>query len=407
MPYEFFIALRYLRAGRRNAVLSTITLISVLGIAVGVWALVVVLAFQTGMEQEIQSRILAATSHLNLLRENDAPFADTKSLITLAEGVAGVKAASATVYVEVLLSSPERSRAAVLKAVDLGARPEANEVHQTIIEGSVESLGRGDESGVILGRELAREMGVKVGEVINAISPEGRLTPAGLAPRQKTFLVTGIFESGLYDYDANWGYISMESASELLMVAEPAGVIQMKVDNIYRVKQIAAEVLARCGPGYKTTDWQQLNRSVFAALNLQRLGFFVGIALIILVASLNIITTLIMMVVEKTRDVAVLISMGATSRSVLLIFMVYGLVIGLVGMLLGGVSGVVTCSIANTYKLIHLDPKIYSISYVPFRIVTLDVLIVTVTTAAISFLATIYPAYRASKLIPVEGLRYE
>lgn len=405
MPYELFIALRYLRTGRKNAVLSTITLISVLGIAVGVWALVVVLAFQTGMEQEIQSRILAATSHLNLLRENDAPFSDTKSLIKLAEGVAGVKAASATVYVEVLLSSSERSRAAVLKAVDFEARPEANEVNQTIVEGSVESL-RG-ESGVVLGKELAKEMGVRIGETINAISPEGRLTPAGLAPRQKTFLVTGVFESGLYDYDANWGYISMESASELLMTSEPAAVIQMKVDNIYRVKQIATELLTRCGPGYKTTDWQQLNRSVFAALNLQRLGFFVGIALIILVASLNIITTLIMMVVEKTKDVAVLISMGATPKSVLLIFMIYGLVIGLVGMLLGGASGVVTCSIANTYKLIQLDPKVYSISYVPFRIVTLDVLIVTVTTTAISFLATIYPAYRASKLVPAEGLRYE
>jgi lipoprotein-releasing system permease protein len=242
---------------------------------------------------------------------------------------------------------------------------------------------------------------------VTAISPEGRLTPAGLAPRQKIFTVTGIFQSGLFEYDSNWAYISMEAAQELILNPEAAEVIQMKVDDIYKVKEIAAEVLSSVGPGYKTTDWQQLNQSVFAALNLQRLGFFVGIGLIILVASLNIITTLIMMVVEKNRDISILMSMGATGRSVLLIFMTQGLIIGILGMLIGGAAGAVTSWLANTYKLIQLDPRVYSISYVPFHMRPLDIFLVTAVAVAISFLATIYPAWKASRLVPVEGLRYE
>src|SRR5205814_9247830 len=191
------------------------------------------------------------------------------------------------------------------------------------------------------------------------------------------FTVTGIFQSGLFEYDSNWAYISMEAAQELILNPEAAEVIQMKVDDIYKVREIAAQVLASVGPGYKTTDWQQLNQSVFAALNLQRLGFFVGIGLIILVASPSIITTLIMMVVEKNRDIAILMSMGATGRSVLIIFMLQGLIMGIVGMLIGALAGALTSWIATTYHLLRLDPRIYSISYVPFHMRLLDVLLVT------------------------------
>ncbi|MBL8149816.1 MAG: ABC transporter permease [Blastocatellia bacterium] len=409
MPYELFIALRYLRAKRRQGVLSTITLISMLGISVGVWALVVVLAFQSGMESEIQTKILGGTAHLNLLKEDESSFNDAQSLVAKVEKVAGVRAAAATVYVEVLISGTDKSRAAILKAVDFTSRPEANEVFQTIVEGSVDALKRRQETeaGVVVGKELAAALGLKLGDVATVISPQGRLTPAGIAPRQKFFTVVGIFQSGLFDYDANWGYISMESAQELLLNPEAAGVIQMKVADIYRVKETSAAVLAVMGPGFKTTDWQQLNQSVFAALNLQRLGFFVGIGLIILVASLNIITTLIMMVVEKHRDIAILMGMGATRRSILIIFILQGVIIGFVGMAIGVVVGGMTCWTANTYKLIQLDPRIYSISYVPFQMRVSDLLIVALMSVIISFVATIYPARKASSLIPVEALRYE
>jgi lipoprotein-releasing system permease protein len=409
MSYEMFIAFRYLRAKRRQAVLSTITFISMLGISVGVWALVIVLAFQSGMEQELQTKILGGTAHLNLMREDETPISNPKELVERLEKLPRVKAAAPTIYVKSLLTSAGSSQPGILKAVDLNARPEANEVFQTIVKGSVDSLrptASGD-AGIILGIDLASSLGLKIGEAVTAISPEGRLTPAGLAPRQKIFTVTGIFQSGLFEYDSNWAYIAMDSAQELILNPEAAEVIQMKVDNIYQVKEISAGVLSAVGPGYKTTDWQQLNQSVFAALNLQRLGFFVGIGLIILVASLNIITTLIMMVVEKNRDISILMSMGATGRSVLFIFMMQGLIIGITGMLIGGAAGAVTSWVANTYKLIQLDPRIYSISYVPFQMRPLDLFLVTAIAVAISFLATIYPAWKASRLVPVEGLRYE
>jgi lipoprotein-releasing system permease protein len=380
-----------------------------LGIAVGVWALVIVLAFQSGMEQELQAKILAGTAHLNLLREDERPFSQPEILIARLEALPYIKAAAPTLYIQAMLGGGANPRGAILKAVDLTARPEANEVFQTLVEGSVKELQPVEDrdAGIILGCELADEVGLKVGDTATVISPEGRLTPAGLAPRQQIFIVVGIFKSGLFEYDANWAYISMDAAQKLLLNTEAAQTIQMKVDDIYRVKEIAANVLANLGPGYKTKDWQQLNQPVFAALNLQRLGFFMGIGLIILVASLNIITTLIMMVVEKSRDIAVLMSMGATSRSILMVFMLQGLVIGMAGMLIGGMAGLLTSWLANTYRLIQLDPRIYSIAYVPFQTRLWDVLLVMVMAVVISFLATIYPAWKASRLIPVEGLRYE
>lgn len=409
MGYEIFIALRYLRAKRRQAVLSLITIISAIGIVVGVWALVIVLAFQSGMEQDLQNKILGGTAHLNLLREDESAFSNPNEIVTKVEKVPGVKAAVATLYTGVYVNGKADSRGAIVKAVDLNGRKEANEIFQTITQGSIDGLkpNENGEQGIILGTDLATELGVKIGDPLTVISSEGRLTPGGLVPRQKVFNVIGIFKSGLYEYDSNWGYISLDSMKELVSNQQPTQVIQMKVDDIYKVKEIATNVLKAVGSGYKTKDWQQLNQPIFAALNLQRLGFLVGIGLIILVASLNIITTLIMMVVEKNRDIAILMSMGATRKSMLIIFMLQGLIIGIVGMTIGVLSGVLTSFLVDKYKLIQLDPRIYSISYVPFNTRLLDVLLVATIALAISFLATIYPAWKASQVVPVESLRYE
>jgi len=409
MRYEIFIALRYLRAKRRQSVLSFITAISAIGIMVGVWALVIVLAFQSGMEQDLQNKILGGTAHINLLKEDESAFSNPDELITRLEKIPSIKAAAATVYTGVYLSGTADSRGAIVKAVNLDARKEANEVFQTIIQGSVDKLKASEngEEGIILGIDLAIELGAKLNDTVTVISSEGRLTPGGLAPRQKVFTVVGIFKSGLYEYDSNWGYISLEAMRQMISNDQPTQVIQMKITDIYKVKEVATQVLAAVGPGYKTKDWQQLNQPVFAALNLQRLGFLVGIGLIILVASLNIITTLTMMVVEKSRDIAILMSMGATRQSILVIFILQGLIIGIVGMVIGTISGVLTSFFANKYQLIQLDPKIYSISYVPFNTRLLDVLLVATIAVAISLLATIYPAWKASQLVPVEGLRYE
>ena len=288
---------------------------------VGVWALIIVLSFQSGMEQDLQNKILGGTAHLNLLREDESAFNNPDELIDKVVKVSGVKAAAATLYTGVYLNGAIDSRGAIVKAVDLMAKNEANEIFQTITQGSIDGLKANEngEEGIILGTELATDLGVKLGETITIISSEGRLTPAGLAPRQKVFTIVGIFKSGLYEYDSNWGYISLDAMKELISNQQPTQVIQIKITDIYQVKEIATQVLASVGPGYKTKDWQQLNQPVFAALNLQRLGFLVGIGLIILVAALNIITTLIMMVVEKNRDIAILMSMGATRRSILII----------------------------------------------------------------------------------------
>ncbi|MBI4854350.1 MAG: ABC transporter permease [Acidobacteria bacterium] len=409
MRYEIFIALRYLKAKRRQSVLSFITFIAALGIMVGVWALIIVLSFQSGMEQDLQTKILGGTAHINLLKDDEGAFSSPNELISKIEKIPGIKAAAATVYTGVYLNGISDSRGAIVKAVDLETPSDANEIYQTIIQGSVESLKANEdgEEGIILGLELATELGVKLNDTVTVISSEGRLTPGGLAPRQKVFIVVGFFKSGLYEYDSSWGYISLDAMKEIVANEAPTQVIQMKIMDIYRVKEIAQILLETLGPGYKTKDWQQLNQPVFAALNLQRLGFLVGIGLIILVASLNIITTLTMVVVEKNRDIAILMSMGATRRSILFIFILQGLIIGFVGMALGTISGVLTSFFANKYQLIQLDPRIYSISYVPFNTRLLDVVLVATIAMTISFIATIYPAWKASQLIPVEALRYE
>lgn len=409
MRYEIFIALRYLKAKRRQAVLSFITFISALGIMVGVWALVIVLAFQSGMEQDLQNKILVGTAHVNLLKDDESAFSNPSELVNKLKQIPDIKAAAATVYTGIYLNGTADSRGAIVKAVNLEGSPEANEVYQTIIQGSVDKLKTSEdgEEGIILGVDLATDLGVKQNDSVTVISSEGRLTPGGLAPRQKVFTVVGLFKSGLYEYDSNWGYISLEAMKEIVANEQPNQVIQMKIIDIYKVKEVSAKILGMLGPGYKTKDWQELNQPIFAALNLQRLGFLVGIGLIILVASLNIITTLIMMVVEKNRDIAILMSMGATRLSILFIFMLQGLIIGVIGIILGTTSGVLTSFFANKYQLIQLDPKIYSISYVPFNTRLLDVVSVAIITLAISFVATIYPAWKASQLVPVEALRYE
>ncbi|HMZ79765.1 MAG TPA: FtsX-like permease family protein, partial [Acidobacteriota bacterium] len=260
---------------------------------------------------------------------------------------------------------------------------------------------------VILGKQLAEDLNVRVGEVLQIVTPgdKGDLTPVGILPRSFTLKVVGLFESGLYEYDSAWGYIALETAQELTGEAQSARVIQIMLDDIYQVKEVAAAIQIIAGPEFVTNDWQELNQPAFAALNLQRLGFAVGISLIILVAALNIVTTLIMLVVEKKRDIAILTAMGATSGDILVIFMIQGVVIGAVGTLVGGMCGAVTAIVGDKYRLIQLDPRTYSISYVPFRFSASDTVLVLLIAMGISFFATLYPAWQASRLDPVEGIR--
>jgi lipoprotein-releasing system permease protein len=429
MPYELFIALRYLRARRRQAAVSVITAIAVAGITLGVAALVIAQALITGFRADVQDKILQGTAHLNLLKDDNRGIEDYRGLIERVGAAPGVSAASATIYAQVLLSAGGRQEYAVLKGVDLSSPSEANEVSSTVIAGDPGRLNpaRSNQSpnqslpdqsseeaeealdGIILGKQLAQTMALRVDDVVTAISLQTRLTPAGLQPRTRftRFRVAGIFSLGLYEYDAKWAYIALSAAQNMRGGGDTAEVIQMKVADIYAVKEVGGRVRAIAGPGFTTKDWQQLNSQMFAALQLQHLVVYVFFALLIAIAALNIITTLTMMVIEKNRDIAILRAQGSTPRSIRRIFMLQGLVIGLIGAASGLALGLGLGWIANHYQLISIPAEIYAVSHITLKVKWADCAIVAILAVIICLLATIYPARTAARLMPVEALRHD
>lgn len=415
MPYELFIALRYLRAKRKQVMISVITVIAIAAVAMGVASLIVVLAMMTGFRQEFQAKILSGTAHLNLSHKERQPIENYRELVRRLSSLPHIRSASATLYQRVLVQGQKDTEGAVLKGVDMNAPPNANEVFQFTVDGDPQSLAEPEtdpETGakidrMILGRELAQTVGLKVGDIATIISPQGHLTPVGLAPRYRDFGVAGIFASGLSDYDATWAYISLEAAQRLSGAEDVAEIIQMKVDNVDAVKRIGAEVLTAVGDDYEVQDWQQLNAPIYSALSYEK--YLTGVALLIVIgiAALNIITVLIMIVLEKHKDIAVLKTMGATNRSVMYLFMAQGVLIGLVGIVIGVVAGAGFCYFANNHRWIKLPAGAYALDYLPFHATWVDVVVVAAVTIAISFLSTIFPSLSAARLNPVEALRYE
>ncbi|HXF04871.1 MAG TPA: ABC transporter permease [Blastocatellia bacterium] len=408
-PLEMMIALRYLTARRKQAVIAVISLIAIIGIAAGVAVLIIALALVNGFDQDIQSKLLAGTAHLNLLRKDGQGMENYPQLIEKVRRVPGVRAAAPTSYHNVFISGYGSAMGLILKGVDVTAPREANEVWHTLVEGRVEDVSASDGQvpGIILGKTVAKELGVKVGDILTVISPEGRLTPLGLSPRMGRLRIVGLFHSGLYEYDSSWGYVSFDTLREVIGIEHPVTVIQMKVEDIYAVKEIARRVLDAVGADYTTTDWQELNQPVFAALQIQRLVVVVILTLMVLIAALNIITTLVMMVVEKTKDISILMAMGARPVTIQRIFMLQGVLLGVIGTALGLVLGVAASSLADRYHVIRLPETIFSISYAPFKLRLSDAVLVSIIAIGISLVATIYPARSAARLNPVEGLRYE
>jgi lipoprotein-releasing system permease protein len=446
MPYELFLALRYLFARRRGAMARVTTLAAVTGIAFGVAALIVALALANGFRDEMRDKILRGTAHISLMRKDGQPINDLRAAIARVRSVEGIRDASATTYDGALLSGPAGAAYAVLRGVDNGSERAVLEVRRTLAAGTVEPLlsdaggaSRPSERdaqrpppdkeneksegpaitsfdevpseaalpGVILGSELAARTGLRrVGDVGQIVSGEATLTPLGLAPRYRRVRVAGIFRSGLYEYDTTWVYVSLETAASFAGApASSAPVISIEVADIYAVGQTSARVREQMGDAYTTVDWQEANRPLFAALALERrMGLFI-ITIVILLATLNITTTLVLVVVERRTDIAILSAMGARPSSVLSLFMIEGALIGGIGALCGVGLGLVGCFIGDRYKLVSLPADVYSLNSVPFHTRARDIILAALIAFTLSLLATLYPARAASRMRPAEALR--
>ena len=407
MNYEFFIAKRYLTAKRKQAFISVITFISVLGITIGVMALIIAIALITGFQNDVQDKILSATSHLMVQSVSEEGLKDYGKVMSRIKNVPGVKSVSPVALNQALITGSAQT-GANLKGLDFDLEVKQSAWLQKLESGAVpgppSASGR---DGLLLGHDLAFKLGVGVGDVVTVLTSAMRLTPTGLAPKQKNFVVTGIFVTGLYEFDSATALIPLATAQKLFGLKDSVSYLQVMIDDIFaasRTKDLFRSVLP---PLAYTTTWMELNKSLFSALKLEKNIIFLTIMLIVFVAALNIIATLILMVMEKTKDIGILMSMGATSLNIRRIFFYQGALIGAVGTALGTLLGLVWCVLANAFQLIKVPVDIYPISYVPFHIKVMDLLMIVGVSLLISLLSTLFPSHRASKTDPVVALKYE
>ena len=406
MTFELFVARRYLTARRKQAFISVITTISVVGIAIGVAALVIAIALITGFQGDVQDKILGATSHVMVSDLGGQGLADYEAMAEKIRALPGVESASAVVYSTVLITGIGESSGALIKGIDFDReRPGAGWL-QRLEAGAIPAAG-GAREGLLLGRELALRIGAQVGDIVDIVTASSTLYPLGLMPKRKRFQVTGIFNTGLYEFDNSTALVAIGVAQKLFGLEGRASYVQVKLKDIFAAPQIGERIKAVLPAAVYITTWMELNKSLFSALKLEKNIMFLTITLIVIVAALNIIATLILMVMEKTRDIGILMAMGATPRMVNRIFFLQGALIGVIGTALGVLLGLGWCALANTFELIRIPVDIYQISYVPFRMRALDLALIIGVTLLISFVSTLFPARRAAKIDPVVALKYE
>jgi lipoprotein-releasing system permease protein len=467
MRFELFIARRYLRAKRRQAFIGIITGISIAGVAAGVASLIVALAINNGFRQDLQQRLLGSTSHISLMRVADDGIKDWPAVLDRLLKQPHVVAAAPAIFEQVLISRGPRARGAVLKGVIPSYERKVGDLLSTVKEGSATGLednlaepgssppsepsgpvtraapagsapagsppeskagGRSARSApadgspdslagvrqrvaamppIVLGKDMADNLGATVGSVVLVTSPQGELTPFGMVPKYSRFRVVGIFNSGFFDYDSSWAFARLSDAQQLFGLGSLISVIEFKIDDIYRAPEIAADLKQEAGRGFDTTNWMEQNKALFHALRLERLVTFITIGLIVFVAALNILISLIMMVMEKTKDIAVLMSMGTRKGQIRNVFMAQGVLIGVIGTAIGLILGYSIAYAGGHYHIISLSPEVYSIDYVPFAPRLMDGVLVTLVAVGVSFVATVYPSWSAARILPAEALRYE
>ena len=419
MRFELFVAARYLRAKRRQAVIGVITMISVIGVTAGVASLVIALSINAGFQKDLQDQLLGSQSHINLVRVQNDGIENWPELLAHLEKQPHVVAAAPVMYGQVLASRSARASGALLKGVIPKYENRVSELLKSIKLGSaapLEPCAEADQAcktgktlpPVVLGKDLAETIGATVGSTIMVISPQGELSPIGMMPRYQQFKVAGIFRSGFYNYDSAWGFIRLSDAQRLFSLPDSViSVIEFKIDDLYKAEEVGKELEKAAGPGFVAKNWMDENQALFRALRLERVVTFLTIGLIVFVAALNILISLIMMVMEKTKDVAVLISMGAKRRQIRGIFMFQGVLIGVIGTVAGLVLGYGIAIAGAKYHFVALSSEVYSIDYLPFAPRAMDGVLVAVVALLISFVATLYPSWSAARVLPAEALRYE
>ncbi|MBN1574363.1 MAG: ABC transporter permease [Deltaproteobacteria bacterium] len=462
MKYELFVSLRYLKAKRKQSFISLITFISIGGVALGVAALIIVISVMTGFKEDLQEKILGAYSHLLILKhplEEDVGIKTYTDIMKDIEDVKGVAASTPFIYGQVMFTSEVSVSGAFLRGIDVKTAPDVITLKDDLIMGDLSELedggeikekgdappkdvdgklkGKGTEGdketgddvyggitifefeeqeeremsknlpGVIIGKELAKLLGSVYGDEVVILSPKGDVTPFGFTPKMRRYRVVGLFDSGMYEFDSTFAFISISEAQSFFGMGDNVTGIEVKVDDIYNVSNIGKNIQAKLGLPYYTRNWMEMHKNIFAALQMEKIAMFVILAMIVFVAAFNIASTLIMVVMEKNKDIAILKSMGASSGGIMKIFMFEGLIIGVFGTFLGFVSGYIICFLLKRYEFIKLDPNVYYISTLPVKIVWSDILVIAASSLVLCLLATIYPAWQASRLDPAEAFRYE
>jgi lipoprotein-releasing system permease protein len=406
MSFEWFIARRYLVARRRQALISLISLVSIIGVSVGVMALIVALALMTGVQAELRDRIVGSTAHVQVYKIRGAMDGDAD--IKRLTAIPGVVAASPAILGYGLMKSGREMALVTVKGINPEREAGVTDIRSAMQSGSIEAVGQESSqgrSGVLLGVDLAKKLDVEVDDQVAVITDSVMMTPAGISPALPTVLrVAGIFQLGFYDFDSNYALVSIPTAERLLTKVGP-DYIQLRLARLDDAPAMRERLQKDLGDGYYVEDWTTTNKSLYSALALEKMAISLTIGLIVAVAALNIVGSLVLLVMEKSPDIAILRTMGASAQSIRRVFMLQGLAIGLVGTITGTALGLLVCYIANRYRLVKLDPDVYQISYLPFHVLPLDVVVVFVSAVAVCYLATVYPSRQAGALDPAEALR--